>query len=107
MGQTKRPLRIGRKKHIDNIKLNEKYHNVISKHLTKNGNDTNHYFLWEKNISLHYETNFHKRNFSEIVYIKKEGINSINKITDIEHLNKSYNMILNFLLKKILIVIIH
>ena len=50
--QTKRSLRIGRKEHINNIKLNEKYHNVISKHLTENGDDTNHYFLWEKNISF-------------------------------------------------------
>ena len=48
IGQTKRPLRIRRKEHIDNIKLNEKYHNVISKHLTENRDDTNHYFLWEK-----------------------------------------------------------
>ena len=32
-----------------------------------------------------------------MVYIKKEEENSLNKITDIEYLNSSYNMILNFL----------
>ena len=37
---------------------------------------------------LHYETNFYKRSFAEMVYLKKEGINSINKITGIENLNK-------------------
>ena len=36
IGQTKRPLRIRRKEHIDNFKLNEKYPNVICKHLKDN-----------------------------------------------------------------------
>ena len=48
IGQTKRPLRIRRREHRDNIKLSEKYHNVISKHLTGNGGTFNHYFLWGK-----------------------------------------------------------
>ena len=95
MGQTKRPLRIRRKEHFDNIKLNEKYHNAISKNLTENGDDTNHCFLWKKTSVLHLEINF-KRNFTEMVYIKKEASNSIKKITDIENLNKSYNMLLDF-----------
>ena len=30
-----------------------------------------------------------------MVYIKKEGSNSIKKITDIQNLNKSYDMLLN------------
>ena len=30
-----------------------------------------------------------------MVYIKKEGSNSIKKITDIENFNKSYNMLLD------------
>ena len=46
---------------------------------------------------LHKETNRFKRAFSEMVYIKKESENSHNEITDIEHLNSSYNMILDFL----------
>ena len=44
ISQTKRPLRIRRKENFDNIKLNEKYHNAISKNLTENGDDTNHCF---------------------------------------------------------------
>ena len=56
-----------------------KKNNVISKHLTQNGDDTNHYFLWDKTSLVHHETNFYKRNFAEMVYIKK-GIDSINKI---------------------------
>ena len=36
---------------------------------------------------LHYETNHHKKFSTEMFYIKKEGNNSMNKITDIEHLN--------------------
>ena len=46
---------------------------------------------------MHNETNVFKRSFSEMVYIKIEKDNSLNKITDIEHLNSSYNMILDFL----------
>ena len=53
-------------------------------------------FYGKKTSVLHHETNFYKINFAEMVYIKKMGINSINKITYIEHLNKSYNMLLNF-----------
>ena len=98
IGKTKRPLRIQRKKHFDDIKLNEKYHNAISKNLTENGDDTNHCFLWEKTSVLHHETNFYKRNFAEMVCIKKEGSNSIKKITDFENLNKSYNMLLDVFL---------
>ena len=39
---------------------------------------------------LHNETNF-----AEMVYMEKEGSNSIKKITDIENPNKSYNMLLD------------
>ena len=51
--------------------------------------------FYEKKHQLHHKTHFYKRNFAEMVYIKKEGSNSINKITDIENLNKSYNMLLD------------
>ena len=73
---------------MDNIKRNEKYHNIISKHLTENRDDADHYFLWEKASVLHNEINFYNINFTEIVYMKKKCNNSIQKITDIEHLNK-------------------
>ena len=54
-------------------------------------------FLWNDVKILHKETNRFKRVFSGMVYKKKESDNSLNKITDIEHLNSAYNMILDFL----------
>ena len=87
-------MKIQRKEHFDNIKLIEKYHDVISKHLPENGDDIKHCFLWEETSVLHHEKNFYKRHFAEMVYIKKEGNNSINNMTDIENLNKSYNILL-------------
>ena len=76
----------------------EKFHNVISKHHEKYENDQeNLSFLWNDVKILRKERNRYKRDFSEMVFIKKEKDNSLDKITDIEHLNSSYNMILDFL----------
>ena len=94
VGQTKRPLSIRRKEHTDNFKLNEKYHNVISKDLKDNvGDYTEHSVQWEKVEILHQESSFYKRTFAEMVFIKKEGSNSLNKITDLENLNSAYKII--------------
>ena len=41
--------------------------------------------------------NFQKRAFAEMVFIKKEKNNSLNKVSDLEHFNQSYNAILEFL----------
>ena len=38
VGQTKRRLHIRREEHKNNIKLNPKYHNVITKHILENKN---------------------------------------------------------------------
>ena len=98
VGQTKRPLRIRLDEHFKNFNLNEKFHNVINKHRKKHeNNQDNHSILWNDVKILHKETDMYKRAFSEMVFIKKENDNSLNKITDIEHLNSSYNMILDFL----------
>ena len=98
VGQTKRPLRIRIDEHGKTFNLNEKFHNVISKYRKNYEDDQiNHFFHWNDVKILHKETNFFKRSFSEIFYIKKEKDSSLNKITDIEHLNSSYNMILYFL----------
>ena len=51
--------------------------------------------FYGKKHQLHHETNFYKRNFAEMLYIKKEVNHSINKIADFENLNKSYNMLLD------------
>ena len=98
VGQTKRRLRIRLDEHFKNFNLNGKFHNVISKHRKKyEKNQENHSLLWNDVKILHKERDRYKRAFSEMVFIKKENDNSLNKITDIGHLNSSYNMILNFL----------
>ena len=98
VGQTKRPLRIRLHEHFKNFNLNEKFQNVISKHRKKHENNhDNHSILWNDVKILHKERDRYKRAFSEMVFIKKENDNSLNKITNIEHLNSSYNMILDFL----------
>ena len=96
VGQTKRPLRIRLDEYFGNFNLNERFHNVISKHRKKYENDQeNHVFLWNDVKILHEERDRYKRAFSEMVFIEKENNNSLNTITDIEHLNSSYNMILD------------
>ena len=91
VGQTKRPLRIRIYEHFKNFNLNKKFHNVISKLRKKYENDQeNHFFHWKGVKILHKEANRYKRAFSKMVFIKKESDNSLNKITDIDHLNSSY-----------------
>ena len=91
-------MRIRLDEHLKNFNLNEKFHNVISKHRKKYENDQEkHSFLWNDVKILHKERDRYKRGFSEMVFIIKENDNSLNKITDIEHLNSFYNMILDFL----------
>ena len=98
VGQTKRPLGIRSKDHIDNFKLNKKYHNVISKYLKDYlGNYAEHSIQWEKVKILHQERSFYKRTFAEMVFIIKKGSNSLNKIINLENLNSAYNIILDYL----------
>lgn len=51
---------------------------------------------WDEIETLHIEPNYSKRTFAEIVFIKIED-NCLNKITDLESFNESYNTILNSL----------
>ena len=81
VGQTKRPLNIRRKEHKNNIKLNKKYHNVISKHILENENNISLLgIFWDDFKIVHQEKNFQKKAIAEIVFIKKETNNSINKV---------------------------
>ena len=73
MGQTKHPLRIRIDEYYNNYKLNEKYHNKISKHLKKyEDNKEDHFFIWNDVKILYKENNMYKRAFSEMVFIKKK-----------------------------------
>ena len=46
------------------------------------GDYAKHSIQWEKVKILHQESYFYKRTFAEMVFIEKEGNNSLNKITD-------------------------
>ena len=77
--------------HINNGKLNEKYHNVLTKHKSH----SKHEFRWNDIKILHRENNYYKRLFAEMVFIKNQGDKSLNKITDLESLAPSYEPIIN------------
>ena len=87
-------LRTRQNEHRNNIKLNEKYHNVVSKHIL----EFDHDFDWDNLLILHKENNYFKRCLAEIFYIKKEGNNWLNVITDLKNYIPSYNVILEQLL---------
>ena len=99
VGQTGRMLFARCDKHKKNINLNEKYHNVVTKHRINNKNDTGfqHNFDWDNVEILHKETNYFKRIIAEMFYIKKEGNNSINVMSDLKDYNASYDIILDHL----------
>ena len=84
VGQTGRMLFIRCDEHKNNINLNEKYHNIVTKHRINNKNDTGSQdnFDWDNIKILHKETNYFKRIFAEMFYIKKDGKNSINVMSD-------------------------
>ena len=71
-GTDKKTLHIRREEDKNNIKLNPKYHNVISKHILENENNSlTHEILWNDFKIVHQEKNFQKRAFAEMVFIKK------------------------------------
>ena len=66
IGQTKRPSRIRLNENFKNFNLNEKFHNVISKHRKNHeNNQDNHSFLWNDVKILH-----EKRDRYERVFLK-------------------------------------
>ena len=83
--------------HKKNINLNEKYENVVTKHRINNKNDTGsqHNFDWDNIKILYKERNYFKRIIAEMFYIKKEGKNSINVMSDLKDYNTSYDIILD------------
>ena len=87
MGQTKRLLKIRCNEHRNNIKLNSKYHNVITKHIVVN---RHHNFNWNKIQIIHKENNLSKRLIAEMIFMKKEKDNRLNKIIDCDNLSESY-----------------
>ena len=104
VGQTKRLLNFRREEHKNNFNLkNKKYHNVITKHRTENieEDEVPYDFDWNNIQILHEENNLYKRLFAEMIYIKKEKENSLNKITDTDSYSNAYNVIIDFLKLKL------
>ena len=66
VGQTRRLLKTRCNEHKNNIKLNSKYHNVITKHIVEN---RDHNFNWNKTQIIHKENNLSKRLIAEMIYI--------------------------------------
>ena len=64
IGQTGRLLKTRRNEHLNNTNLNEKYHNVVSKHKL----EFNHDFNWDNLQILHKENNYCKRCLAENVF---------------------------------------
>lgn len=93
VGMTSRLLKTRCEEHKNNIKYKEKYHNVITKHILKNNKE--HDMEWEKVEILHREKHWKKRKVAEMVFIKKEEKNSLNKMTDLDELPVIYNTIIN------------
>ena len=100
VGQTGRMLFVRCDEHKKNINLNEKYHNVVTKHRINNKSDTEspHDFDWDNIKILHQELNYFKRIIAEMFFIKKEVKNSINVVSDLKDYNPSYNIILDQLI---------
>ena len=92
VGQSKRLLQTRCNEHENNKNLNPKYHNAITKHLLDN---ENHKFNFDNVQILHKENKLSKRLFAEMCFIKKQGNNSLNKMTDIEKLSDSYSILMN------------
>ena len=100
VGQTGIMLFVRCEKPKKNINLNEKYHNVITKHRINNKSDigSQYDFDWDNIKILHKESNSSKRIIAEMFFIKKEGKNSINVVSNLKDYNPSYDIILDQLI---------
>ena len=100
VGQTGRMLFVRCEEHKKNINLNEKYHDVVTKHRINNNSDagSHHDFDWNNIKILHKESNYFKRIIAEMFFIKNEGKNSINVVSDLKYVNPSYDKILDQLI---------
>ena len=63
----------------------------------KNDAGSQHNFDWNNMKISHKETNYFKRMIAKMFYIKKEGKNSINMMSDFKDYNASYDIILDHL----------
>ena len=94
VGQTGRLLNTRVEEHKKNLGWKCNYHNVLS-------DDRKEYadydFDWNNVEILHSESNKGKREFMEMLYIKREGTYSINIKTDLVKYNGCYDSMISYL----------
>ena len=91
IGQTKRPLSTRTQGHKCYIRLQTKYHKVITKHSL----NVSHTFDFDNVEILHTENHLKKRLFSECMYIKKHLDNTVK---DLDNYVESYDSIIDFVI---------
>ena len=94
VGQTGRLLNTRVEEHKYNLGGKCNYHNVLSDHRKKYAD---HDFDWNYVKILQLKSNKGKREFVEMLYIKKEGTYSINLKTDLIKYNGCYDSISSYL----------
>ena len=93
VGQTGRLLNT-RVEHRKNLGRKCNYHNVLSDHRKEYAD---HDFDWNYVEILHSESNKGKREFMEMLYIKREGTYSINLKTDLVKYSGCYVSMISYL----------
>ena len=94
VGQTGRLLNTRVEEHKKNLGRKCYHHNVLSDHRKEYAD---HDFDWNNVEVLHLETNEGKREFMEMLHIKREGTYSINLKTDLVKYNGCYDSMISYL----------
>ena len=94
VGQTGRPLNTRVEEHKKNLGRKCNYHNVLSDHRKE---CADHDFDWKNVEILHSESNKGKREFMEMLNIKREGTYSISLKTDLVKYNGCYDSMISYL----------
>ena len=94
VGQTGSLLNTRVEEHKKNLGRKCNYHNVLSDHRKEYAD---YDFDWNNVEILHSESNRGKREFMEMLYIKIEGIYSINLKTDLVKHNGCYDSVVGYI----------
>ena len=94
VGQTGRFLNTRVEEHKKNLRRKCNYHKVLSDHRKEYAD---HDFDWNNVEILHSESNKGKREFMEMLYIKREGTYSINLKTYLVKYNGCYDSMISYL----------
>ena len=93
VGLTGRLLNTRVEEHKKNLGRKCNYHNVLSHHRKEYAD---HDFDWNNIQILHSESNKGKREFMEMLFIKRERTYSINLKTDLFKYNGCYNSMISY-----------